>query len=377
MSPTSRTTYDIAIAGGSLGGLFTAALLHRTGHQVQVFEKSMSGLRARGAGLVAQDQIFTTLDAIGLPRSAVPGVTSTERISLDRAGAVRHRERATQTQLSWDRLYDALRSAVPDDRYHLDAAVRDVHADRSRVTVRTSAGAHDADLLVAADGAQSQVRSEIVPGVARPRYVGYSIWRGIVPEAAVPPQAASTLFQRMTFYTGPGEHALGYLVPGPNGETMPGSRRYNWVWYRGLDSGRMSTLMTAAGRPPQAMSLAPGQTPQGVVDVLVEQAQDRLPPQLASVVALEGRPFLQGVLDYVAPSLAHGRALLLGDAAAVVRPHTAMGAAKAAGDALDLASLLQDFSVEDTLRAYNSTRLPIARNIARYGIALGEGLPLL
>ena len=116
MSPTSRTTYDIAIAGGSLGGLFTAALLHRTGHQVQVFEKSMSGLRARGAGLVAQDQIFTTLDAIGLPRSAVPGVTSTERISLDRAGAVRHRERATQTQLSWDRLYDALRSAVPDDR---------------------------------------------------------------------------------------------------------------------------------------------------------------------------------------------------------------------------------------------------------------------
>jgi 2-polyprenyl-6-methoxyphenol hydroxylase-like FAD-dependent oxidoreductase len=125
------------------------------------------------------------------------------------------------------------------------------------------------------------------------------------------------------------------------------------------------------------MSLAPGQTPQGVVDVLVEQAQDRLPPQLASVVALEGRPFLQGVLDFVAPSLAHGRALLLGDAAAVVRPHTAMGAAKAAGDALDLASLLQDFSVEDTLRAYNSTRLPIARNIARYGIALGEGLPLL
>lgn len=376
MTAAPALTHDVAVAGGSLGGLFAAALLHRNGHRVDVFEESTRGLRTRGAGLVAQDEIFTALAALGLSAAAVPGVTSTERITLDRSGAVQYRERASQTQLSWDRLYDALRSVVPDDRYHLGSTVDDVRSHGGRVTFRTARGDHDAGLLIGADGAQSRVRRAVAPERADNRYVGYAIWRGLVPESVVPADAATLLFGRMAFYTGPGEHALGYLIPGPDGETAPGSRRYNWVWYRPLGSDALSALMRSAGRSPDATSLGPGQTPPKVAASLVEQAHDRLPPAFAAVVALESRPFLQGVLDYVAPRLTRGNALLLGDAAAVVRPHTAMGAAKAAGDALDLAALLQDFSVEDSLRAYNSARLPIARDIARYGVALGDGLPL-
>jgi len=48
----------IAIAGGSLGGLFAAALLHAAGHEVTVFERSKHGLEGRGAGLVSQREIF-------------------------------------------------------------------------------------------------------------------------------------------------------------------------------------------------------------------------------------------------------------------------------------------------------------------------------
>jgi 2-polyprenyl-6-methoxyphenol hydroxylase-like FAD-dependent oxidoreductase len=376
MTAARPLTHDVAVAGGSLGGLFAAGLLHRNGHRVDVFEESARGLRMRGAGLVAQDEIFTALAALGLSRSAVPGVTSTERITLDRGGAVQYREQASQTQLSWDRLYDALRSVVPDDRYHLGATVDDVRLDGDRVRFRTPQGHHDSALLIGADGAQSRIRRAVAPEQADNRYVGYAIWRGLVPESVVPADAAAVLFRRMTFYTGPGEHALGYLIPGPDGETVRGSRRYNWVWYRRLDGTDLATLMRAAGRAPDDTSLAPGQTPPAVARALIEQAHDRLPPAFAAVVALETRPFLQGVLDYVAPRLTRGRALLLGDAAAVVRPHTAMGAAKAAADALDLAALLQDFSIEDALRAYNSARLPIARDIARYGVALGDGLPL-
>jgi 2-polyprenyl-6-methoxyphenol hydroxylase-like FAD-dependent oxidoreductase len=376
MTALRPSTHDVAVAGGSLGGLFAAALLHRNGHRVDVFEESARGLRTRGAGLVAQDEIFTALAAVGLSGSAVPGVTSTERITLDRAGGVQYRQQATQTQLSWDRLYDALRSAVPDDRYHLGAAVDDVRLGGDRVRFRTAQGDHDAGLLIGADGAQSRVRRAVAPEHADNRYVGYAIWRGLIAESLVAADVAAVLFGRMAFYTGPGEHALGYLIPGPDGETAPGSRRYNWVWYRRLDRDALSALMQAAGRSPDSTSLGPGQTPPDAAASLVEQALERLPPAFATVVGLESRPFLQGVLDYVAPRLTRGRALLLGDAAAVVRPHTAMGAAKAAGDALDLAALLQDFSIEDSLRAYNSARLPIARDIARYGVALGDGLPL-
>ena len=43
----------IAIIGGSLGGLFAAVLLDRAGFDVRVFERSLTGLNGRGAGLVA------------------------------------------------------------------------------------------------------------------------------------------------------------------------------------------------------------------------------------------------------------------------------------------------------------------------------------
>jgi 2-polyprenyl-6-methoxyphenol hydroxylase-like FAD-dependent oxidoreductase len=68
---------------------------------------------------------------------------------------------------------------------------------------------------------------------------------------------------------------------------------------------------------------------------------------------------------------------LIGDAAVVVRPHTAMGAAKAAGDAMVLADLLDsDLSVAEALAKYNANRLPVGQAIARYGQQLGDSLPL-
>ncbi|WP_197425774.1 FAD-dependent monooxygenase [Microbacterium hominis] len=68
---------------------------------------------------------------------------------------------------------------------------------------------------------------------------------------------------------------------------------------------------------------------------------------------------------------------LVGDAAVVVRPHTAMGAAKAAGDAMALVDLLgTELSLADALATYDRDRLPVGRAIARYGQELGDSLPL-
>ena len=55
----------IAIAGGSMAGLFAAALLRQGGREVMVFERSRTGLEGRGAGLVAQQEVFTVLAAVG------------------------------------------------------------------------------------------------------------------------------------------------------------------------------------------------------------------------------------------------------------------------------------------------------------------------
>jgi len=67
-----------------------------------------------------------------------------------------------------------------------------------------------------------------------------------------------------------------------------------------------------------------------------------------------------------------GRIALLGDAAFIVRPHTAMGVSKAAGDAMALRDCLtQSRDLPEALNQYNNLRDLAGREIARYGQDLG------
>ena len=94
---------------------------------------------------------------------------------------------------------------------------------------------------------------------------------------------------------------------------------------------------------------------------------------LADLVGSEPRPFLQAIFDYEAPQMHSGRIALLGDAAFVVRPHTAMGVSKAAGDAMALRDALSHAdNVEQALSSYNLDRHAIGREIAAYGQRLGR-----
>jgi 2-polyprenyl-6-methoxyphenol hydroxylase-like FAD-dependent oxidoreductase len=368
----------IGVVGGSLGGLFAATLLTRAGHDVTVLERSATGLARRGAGLVAQQELFDILARLGLTEVTGSGVVAHERITLDRRGEVAYRDPSPQTQLSWDYLYEGLRALIPDDRYLLGRSVTAVERRGRETVVRMAEGRSSSfDLVIGADGLNSVTRNAVIPQRTANRYVGYVTWRGLVPEAALPKDAARTLLERFTFYTGPHAHMLGYLVPGPDGEVARGARRYNWVWYRSLAHSELEELLRTSGRAATGGSLAPGDLPSDRRDRLVAAAASELPPQFAQAVSAEPEPFLQAIYDYVAPQMAADGVALLGDAAVVVRPHTAMGAAKAAGDAMALADLLEsEPSMTDALRKYDQDRLPVGRAIARYGQQLGSSLPL-
>lgn len=69
-----------------------------------------------------------------------------------------------------------------------------------------------------------------------------------------------------------------------------------------------------------------------------------------------------------------GRLVLLGDAAFVVRPHTAMGVAKAAADAMSLRDHLQRLPLGEALQAYERDRMAAGGLIAAYGRRLGAQL---
>lgn len=367
----------IGIAGGSVGGLFAAVLLARQGHEVTVMERARHGLARRGAGLVVQEQVVRILRQVGLAPLAEQGVWAEERIALDRAGRVVSHETRRQMQMSWDLLYDGFRRLLPEARYLTGAAVRTAGVGDDDAHVILDDGRRLAfDLLVGADG-QASVMRDVVNAAepTHPAYAGYVAWRGLVAEESMPEDAARVLFDRMAFHLAPGSHALGYLVPGSEGQTARGERRYNWVWYRPLATDALRELLGQA-RHAGALSLGPGELSRESRDRLVAEARAYLPPPFAAAVAAEAQPFAQPIYDYETARMVRGRAALLGDAAFIARPHTAMGVAKAAGDAMALAAMLARHPLDDALAAYEQARLPQGRAVVDYGRRLGRSLAM-
>ena len=70
-----------------------------------------------------------------------------------------------------------------------------------------------------------------------------------------------------------------------------------------------------------------------------------------------------------------GEGYAMGDAAFVARPHTAMGVAKAAGDAFALRdALTRATDLDAALAAYEAERAPAGAAIVAYGQRLGRSL---
>ncbi|OYX85434.1 MAG: 2-polyprenyl-6-methoxyphenol hydroxylase [Azorhizobium sp. 35-67-5] len=368
----------ILIVGGSMGGLFAAVLLGRSGFDVTVTERSEHGLEGRGAGLVAQREVFDILREVGVEHLAHVGVTAQERIYLDRSDAIIHRQRTPQTQLSWDVLFRTFRERVPESSYETRARAVHVVAEAARVRVHYADG-HEAaaDLVIGADGIGSKVRETVSGPHAHPDYVGYATWRGLVAEADVPDVAQRQLFERFAFYEAPGTHFLGYLVPGADGSIAPGRRRYNWVWYRRYAPEDLARTLVDVDGVSRPFSLAPGRVRPEAVAALHREAADLLPASFAAAVIAEPRPFIHAIFDYAPDRMVERRVALLGDAAFVARPHTAMGVAKAAGDAFALRdALVRHGDVDAALAAYEAARVPVGQAIVAYGQRLGRSLQL-
>ncbi|WP_205466489.1 FAD-dependent monooxygenase [Novosphingobium sp. BW1] len=210
----------IAIAGGSMAGLFAAALLQRSGHEVHVFERSVAGLEGRGAGLVAQEDIYAILHGLGLGHIAGLGVVARERITLRRDGSIARHDPHPQMQMSWDLLFRSLRDTLAPGTYCKAQAVRAAGTSEQGAWLRFEDGTRlEADLVVGAEGLASVVREAVLgDDDAPPRFAGYVAWRALLPEDQLSADTFEILSDRFAFYHMPGGQVLGYTVAGLSGE---------------------------------------------------------------------------------------------------------------------------------------------------------------
>jgi 2-polyprenyl-6-methoxyphenol hydroxylase-like FAD-dependent oxidoreductase len=363
--------FSVTIVGGSLAGLAAAAELTRTtAADVTVVEQSAGKLEGRGAGIVMQPEIEWLLRTHGVHPAAVC-VTLGERRFLHRHSQPRTII-APQRMTAWDTLYRVLRNSIGDARYQQGIGVTDVEQADEHVTV--TFGDHTVAtprLVIGADGIASITRRSVF--ARDPGYSGYVAWRGLESESDLPADLAGELTDRFTLYSIPGVQFLCYLVPGPDGETEPGQRRVNWVWYINTSSAALDGVLTgASGR--RYDYFLPADDVSGLThESLAEAAVEYLPPLLARLVA-HSRPFLQPVMDVAGGRMRRGAVFLIGDAAGTVRPHTASGTSKSIADAVLLATAFRGWVSggplpESHLAAWEKDRLRSLREIAATGLA--------
>src|SRR5215469_3548183 len=113
-----RRNRRAVIIGGSMSGLFAAALLRRIGWDVDVYERSKVELVGRGAGITTHPELLDALRTSGAGMSNL-GIEVEKRIALDRAGRVIAEKRLPQILTSWDRLQRLLRQTIEETHYHL------------------------------------------------------------------------------------------------------------------------------------------------------------------------------------------------------------------------------------------------------------------
>jgi 2-polyprenyl-6-methoxyphenol hydroxylase-like FAD-dependent oxidoreductase len=365
------------VVGGSLGGLFAANLLLEAGWDVHVFEHSRENLVGRGAGIITHPDLFACLTRIGVVIDERFGVEIPERVAFDRAGRVLGTLPLEQCLTTWGRLYELLRGALPDERYHLSHSLRALEEKPSHVVAQFSNGVRaEAEVLIGADGIRSAVRAHIAPE-AKPHYAGYVAWRGLADERVLDPAVHRDLFPRFGFSLAPREHMLGYPVAGFQRSTRPGERCYNFVWYRPVhEEQALADLCTDIRGERHDMSVPPPLLRPELVNAVRRAAEEALSPQFAEVVRRAAQPFFQAIFDLESPHMGRGRIALLGDAAFVARPHCGMGVTKAAGDAMTLVDVLQRCGrdVPAALKEYDSKRRAFGSAVVAHGRELGSYL---
>jgi 2,6-dihydroxypyridine 3-monooxygenase len=354
------------VVGGSLGGLTAALVLRDLGWTVDVYERSPRLLMARGVGIVAHPaSVRYLLERRGTDLSTMTAA-SRSVIYLDDAGEVIHERAVDYRFTSFYALYRELLDSFDLAHYHLSREVIGFDQDADGVTVRTTAQEPErCDLLVCADGIHSTSRRLLLPEVD-PEYGGYIAWRGVVSEQELSEESFSTLHEAITYYLMPNSHILTYPIPNTDGSIEPGRRLINWIWYRNMPAGpALDDLMTDRQGRVQEVSLPPGGVAERHVEELRADGDELLAPPLAEMVRKSDEPFVQVVLDVEAPRLAFGRICLIGDAATVLRPHVAVGTAKAAEAAWRLGDAIEasDHDVLEALKRWEPAQLALERSV--------------
>ncbi len=325
--------------------------------QPTVFERSGSVLKDRGAGLGIPTAVAVALRDQGFIDDGFPHVSIRALTHSSVSGKDAHYGGMAGSvptfleAIRWGHLFDHLRSLVPDDDYKTGRAVADAQNEGDEVKVTLDDGSVEYyDIAVFADGYHSLGRSIVCP-THQPRYQGYFIWRGTLPEQEL---GDSSLFdetlQRVGF---PGGHFFAYLLPNESGSTTVGDRDLNWGVFLPLTADELADHLLDREGIQHELSLPPGRMRVEIEKKLKQKVKPLLPGYYADIVARSRNTFGQGIVATIPDVYRRGRICLAGDAGSLVPPFTTSGVFKGMKNGVELiTALASERDIDSALGAW-------------------------
>ena len=364
----------IGIVGGSLGGLFAGHALRKAGFEVDIFERNAGGVNTRGAGIVFQPDLADYLRQNEIVTPENISTTCRHRKFYNQDGSLSHSDPAYQEFVSWEALYKNLRRVTPAENYHEGFSLDSFEEEGEQVSLHFDNGEkRHVDLMVSADGVHSETRRHLLKG-KEPSYAGYIAWRGVIDESDLSSDTLQALDETFSFCHIPNSHFLTYFIPGDGASIEKGKRRLNWVWYKNVSKGEeLDYFMTDKNGKHHRFSIGEGLLRPELHKTFYSMSENELPPLFSGLCAKTKNPFLQPILDMNIDQMVFGRVVLIGDAAFVVRPHTAASTYKAAIDGISLASHLEgEGSISSALQKWERIELRLGKQLVSSGQSTGN-----
>lgn len=345
-------TQNALIVGGGIGGLTTALALQAHGWRVRVIEQAPE-LSEVGAGIQISPNASRVLRALDLLEplmdvsvtptriEMVNGIDGATVFSVPAGSAASVRWGAPYLHCHRADLVGVLAQAL-DARQpgalELGVTIEKVIESDEKIALQTDQNRHEhADLIIAADGVRSTIRSQVF-GDGSPRFTGNVAWRCTVPTTTLgkhaPPATARA-------WVGPGRHAVTYRLRG--GDLV------NFVGVVETDAWT-DERWSAKGTLAQALEDFSGW--HTTLQHIIENADAHYRWAL-----FDREPLNRWSLKNMT---------LLGDSCHAMLPFVAQGAAMAIEDAWVLArSLRQQRDLGIGLRSYEQLRIPRTSDIQR------------
>jgi 2-polyprenyl-6-methoxyphenol hydroxylase-like FAD-dependent oxidoreductase len=362
------------IVGGSMGGMLAANMLIRKGWSVDILERTKGALEGRGAGIVPQRSLLAALSRAGVTVRPDIGIRVIKRVAYDRDGIPFASHPYEQYSTSWSLIYNLLRDALTEGRFHSGQNVTAIAQDDHCATAITEDGTRfEGDILIGADGIRSTVRRALYPQI-EPQYAGYLAWRGMLDEIQASPEFVEDCFCALNFSFPRGEELIGYPVAGADGRIDVGQRRFNIMWYRPVKPGSdLRGMFTGTDGVHYEHGISPSLVRPELIRSMKEDAYRLLPPAFADIINRMDGMFVQAIYDLRSHMMGKGRVALIGDAAFVARPHCGAGVSKAADDATALVvALSKDTSIEGAISEFSAERAKAGNAAVDWAAHLGS-----